>query len=185
MDEQLKRRLVGASVLVALAVIFLPMLLERQPTNLKPAPVQAIPKEPPHHFKPVTRPAERHRVVKKAPKQAEKPKSTAKSFKPQPSKPKKAVVHPKEKSPAKQAPASPSAWAVRVASLGSREKALELVKKLRKAGLDTMEPQLVTVKGKKYYRVLVGPEAAKKNAEKHQALIQKLTGGSGQVVRYP
>ena len=79
----------------------------------------------------------------------------------------------------------PSAWVVQVASLSSLEGAAKLVKKLRKAGLDTMDPQSVTVNGKRFYRVQVGPEISRENAEKHLALIRRITGAKGQVMRYP
>jgi DedD protein len=194
-DEQLKRRLVGATVLVALAIIFLPMLLEHEPADLKPLPMPSIPKEPPRHF-----PGEPPRPAPAATRPAPKTPSTTQVTKPSPSgqqgvkpvskadrtKPKPA--HEKTKSTAKPksaTPPTPSAWVVQVASLSSRDNAMKLVKRLRKAGLDTMDPRPVTVKGKRFYRVLVGPEVSKKNAERHQSLISQIAGTKGRVVRYP
>ncbi len=213
MDEPLKRRLVGATVLVALAIIFLPMLLEREPANLKPLPVEPIPKEPPRNFddrllqqaapgageKPAGRPQAPAPGSKPAPVPKPpaaggatgEPTSRSSGRKPAPARAKsKPKPKPGSKAPVVQKPrsgaqGSPSAWVVQVASLSNLENARKLVKKLRQAGLDTMDPKPVKVKGKRYYRVLVGPEVAKKNAERHQALIQKLTGTRGRVVRYP
>ncbi len=185
MDEQLKRRLVGATVLVALAVIFLPMLLERQPDTLKPVPVKPLPKEPARRFDTALlqdRPPKTTSTPPAAPS-ASKPSST-------PAAPPRQATRPRAKAggakPSRmKKPAPPRAWVVRVASLSSRDSAMKLVKRLRKAGLDTMDPQPVTVSGKRFYRVQVGPEASKKNAERHLQLIRRITGDKGQVVRYP
>ena len=205
MDEQLKRRLVGASVLVALAVIFVPMLLEHRPADLEPAPVAPLPPEPPRAFDSGLLPAEAvapsasapasvrpEPVVapRAAPSQARhRPEAGAESSpapRSQPASASKVPSKPKPKlEPPPKSPASPTAWVVQVASLENRDNALKLVKKLRGAGLDTMDPRPVTVKGKRYYRILVGPEASRKNAEAHQALIRKIAGTPGRVVRYP
>ena len=198
MDEQLKRRLVGATVLVALAIIFLPMLLEHEPANLKPLPMEPIPEEPPRQFdekllkeaaqEAASGPAQKPEApppAARTPSAGEtvaKPSGQLVAEKPAPAKPASKPPARKENVGKK---GSPSAWAVQVASLSSLENARKLVKKLRQAGLDTMDPKPVKVKGKRYYRVLVGPEVKKKNAERHQALIQKLTGTRGRVVRYP
>ncbi len=202
MDEPLKRRLVGATVLVALAVIFVPMLLEHRPENLEPAPAEPLPPEPPRRFDPRLLPdrpppASPAGAAVSGEEKASAPASPAAATRPPP-KPARPVAA--ERKPAGSAPpqqkkpepakkpapsATPSAWVVQVASLSSRENAMKLVKKLRGAGLDTMDPRPVTVKGKRYYRVLVGPEASKKIAESHQALIRKIAGTPGRVVRYP
>ncbi len=198
MDEQLKRRLVGATVLVALAIIFLPMLLEHQPDSLKPRPMNPLPEEPPRRFdatllqdtppqaasgaageKSGAAPNAAQQPVAAVPAKASAPDEAAGQASKKP-------VPARKPAPArKSAPATPSGWVVRVASLSSRENAVKLVKKLRKAGLDTMDPRPVTVNGKRYYRVQVGPEVSKKNAERHLKLIEKITGSKGQVVRYP
>ena len=200
MDEQLKRRLIGATVLVSLAIIFLPMLLEHEPATLKPVPMKPIPKEPERNFDPSllqdVPPGKTQPPT--ADKRAEKPESPSKpvQVKPEP-KPRKKVtagkVMPKQpsSSPAKPAkstvpkPSVPSGWVVQVASLSNRESAVQLVRKLRRAGLDTLDPRPVNVKGKRFYRVQVGPEISKANAERHLALIKRVAGTKGKVMRYP
>ncbi len=47
MDERLKRRLIGATVLAALMVIFVPMLLEDRPVEFGPQDGSRIPSPPP------------------------------------------------------------------------------------------------------------------------------------------
>jgi len=203
-DEQLKRRLIGATVLVSLAIIFLPMLLEHEPATLKPEPMKPIPGEPERNFdasllqdvppsNPITElapPAKKTTVtppapapVKPEPVQTPDMPAVAKAApKPAPKKVSKAPAAPKKTAPSK---AAPSGWVVQVASLSSRENAMQLVRKLRKAGLDTMDPRPVTVKGKRFYRVQVGPEISKANAEKHLPLIKRVAGTKGKVMRYP
>lgn len=196
MDEQLKRRLIGAIVLVSLAIIFLPMLLEHEPAGLKPTPMKPLPEEPPRQFDPSLlqdlppeaprQPAavqpEPDRKTASAPETPKKPEVAKATPRP----PAKAEPKPKPKpKPKPEKAAMPRGWVVQVASLSNRESAVKLVKKLRKAGLDTMDPRPVTVKGKRFYRVQVGPEISRENAEKHLTLIKRVTGAKGQVLRYP
>ncbi|HEC06447.1 MAG TPA: hypothetical protein ENJ12_06330 [Thiolapillus brandeum] len=211
MDEQLKRRLIGATVLVSLAIIFLPMLLSHKPVARHSGKMAAIPVEPKRDFDPaLLQDAPPEKKTSELPAAAAvpasgvgKPPAPASSpvvrEKPRPKPPvaveKKAAPKPSEKTkkkvekkPAapKSAPApTPSSWVVQVASFSSRGSADKLVKKLRKAGLDTMNPAAVTVNGKKYYRVQVGPELDKQRAQKLLPRINRISGTKGQVVRYP
>ena len=195
MDEQLKRRLIGASVLVALAVIFVPMLLEHDTTGSRTGRMPEIPPEPERRFDPAlvaetpSSPA--------APAAATSPAEAAAGT-PEPSPP-VAPGHAKKPKPAKAAhepsrpekkkrarePQPPTGWVVQAASLRSREAAMKLVRRLRRAGLETLDPRPVKVKGQRFYRVLVGPELSRRNAERHLKLIQKITGNRGHVMRYP
>ncbi|WP_456418219.1 SPOR domain-containing protein [Thiolapillus sp.] len=213
MDEQLKRRLIGASVLIALAIIFLPMLLSHKPVAEHPGKMASIPDEPVRGFDPallqdippkteppsVETPPVSHMPeppVAAAPPTPVAPVVTAKpeplvvaekkpETKPEQKAEKKPETKPEKKPAAPKPSSSPSAWVVQVASLSSRASAERLVKKLRKAGLDTMDPAAVTVAGKKYYRVRVGPELDKQRAQRLLPRINKISGVKGQVVRYP
>lgn len=199
-DEQLKRRLIGVSVLVALAIIFLPMLLSHKPVAEHSGKMADIPSEPAREFDPALlqdpppkeafsapepppvdpEPAtekETSPVVPATPVVVAKPETKPKPVVAE-KKPEKETVSPKPAS-------SPFAWVVQVASFSSRDSADKLVKKLRKAGLDTMNPSVVTVAGKKYYRVRVGPEIDKKRAQNMLPRINRISGTEGQVVRYP
>jgi len=204
-DEQLKRRLIGASVLVALAIIFLPMLLSHKPVVRHPEKMASIPEEPVQNFDPSLlqdappkdelstpeTPPANHTPAPDVAATPAAPVAPVVAVKPE-AKPKPPVVSEKkpeiksEKKPViPKSSSSPSAWVVQAASFSSRASAEKLVKKLRKAGLDTMNPAAVTVGGKKYFRVQVGPELDKKRAQKLLPRINKISGVKGQVVRYP
>ena len=205
MDEPLKRRLIGATVLVSLAIIFLPMLLSHKPVARHQGKMAPMPAEPERNFDtsllqdiptegPRSEPAEPERktpvavepvmpVSKAAPKPIPrlKPRPSAPPHIPAPE-----TVQANARHTAKPSVAgSPAAWVVRVGSFSSRTSADKLVKKLRKAGLDTMDPVAVTVKGKRFYRVQVGPQLDRKQAERLLSKVNKIARTKGQVVRYP
>jgi DedD protein len=209
-DDPLKRRLIGATVLVSLAIIFLPMLLSHKPVARHQGKMAPIPAEPKRTFDPglledvateqprpvpaVQPEAPEEQVVQTrppAPRVVSKPKPKPKP-KPVPRLKPRAATPPHIPDPASRpvtgqpaAKGSPGAWVVRVGSFSSRASADKLVKKLRKAGLDTMNPVAVTVKGKKYYRVQVGPQLDRRRADRLLPKVNKIAGTKGQVVRYP
>ncbi|WP_456375702.1 SPOR domain-containing protein [Thiolapillus sp.] len=198
MDEPLKRRIIGATVLVSLGIIFLPMLLSHEPVARHQGKMAPIPEEPKRNFDPAllqdadpeeAEPAPPQAKVKPA---AETPSPAPKAIlkpKPIPRLKPRAATPPHIPDPATVhqpvAKGSPQAWVIRVGSFSSKASADKLVKKLRKAGLDTMSPVAVTVKGKKYYRVQVGPQLDKKRALSLLPRVDKIAGTKGQVVRYP
>lgn len=178
MDERLKRRLVGAVVLVSLAVIFLPMLLEErqgrevriETSNIPPKPevdeefhsrVLPLPDDEPL-IPPLS--SERRDAVMQAP--VEVPSATPGA------------------EPDSETRLGLSAWVVQVASLSSRDNAEALVAKLRKGGHTAFLEQ-VYVNGKNLFRIRVGPEVDRKRAERAVEEIQERFKLKGQVVRYP
>ncbi len=205
MDEPLKRRLIGATVLVSLAIIFLPMLLSHKPVARHQGKMAPIPAEPERNFdtsllqdipsedlQPEPVEPERKTPVAAEPampvsKAAPKPiprlkqRPSAPPHIPDPETVQANTRHTVKPS----VTGSPGAWVVRVGSFSSRASADKLVKKLRKAGLDTMDPVAVTVKGKRFYRVQVGPQLDRKQAERLLPKINKIARTKGQVVRYP
>ncbi len=209
MDEPLKRRLIGATVLVSLAIIFLPMLLSHKPVARHQGKMAPMPAEPERNFDasllhdiPAGEPLPTHAEAEsKAPVAAEPaiPGSKVKS-KPKPKsvpglksrsavpphipdpETVQAINHKADKAASGR---SPAAWVVRVGSFASRASADKLVKKLRKAGLDTMDPVAVTVKGKRFYRVQVGPQLDRKAADRLLPRVNRIARTKGQVVRYP
>ena len=78
-----------------------------------------------------------------------------------------------------------SAWVIQVGSFSNQENAKKLVERLRTAGLDTMDPQPAVINGKQLYRVKVGPELDKGNAEKLLPRVKQVAGLQGTVIRYP
>jgi DedD protein len=206
-DEQLKRRLIGATVLIALAIIFLPMLLSHKPVARHTGKMVALPVEPARTFDPAllenipstSDVASSAAVIPVSPKKSPvvvsaTPEKTRAATKPKPvreppvmvaEKPKPKSKKPEPKKPVSSGKVPLSAWVVQVASFSSRASAEKLVKKLRKAGFDTMNPISVTVGGKRYFRVQVGPELEKQRARKMLPEINRIAGSKGHVVRYP
>ena len=195
---QLKHRLVGAIVLVALGVIFIPMILTTDDeftisdTNIpaKPAELQqlgamSIPE-------PVTTPpkpgVEAHIVDEQTPKTEPVPAdtatdtasttptksvastatATAKPSQSQGSTTKSADTKPV----AKTDNTSSRAWVVQVASFTDRDKALALRDRLRKAKYPTFV-ESIAVKKSKLYRVRVGPVVRREHADEWQKKIAR------------
>lgn len=167
MESIVKQRLVGAIVLVALAVIFIPMLLDGgQPSELA-ASRSNIPPRPGFHFEPLDLPPPA----------------------PEPLEPRAAVVEEAEVPPvalgpvAEEVRAEPTeaveapstaveAWAVQVGSFSSEKNALALRDKLRSAGFAAFVEQ-VTNAGQPVFRVRIGPEATRSRAESLKARVTK------------
>lgn len=210
MSHDLKRRLIGATVLISLAIIFLPMILEHEPLMVDRGKMTPIPKAPNEKFdsslirdevpeenpqpvamngssealpQPATAPAPSSEPAPAAQIAAAdaKPATDLEPAKPEP------IPEPVKKPTPKPAQTQPglSAWVIQVGSFSNQDNAKKLVQRLRKAGLDTMDPQPAIVNGKQLYRVKVGPELAKANAVKLLPKVKKVAGLQGTVVRYP
>lgn len=167
MDEGLKKRLIGAAVLAALAVIFVPMLFEEPPPpepELAPLP----PRPPVNDFASEMLREEVPAVMPLAPRPVEPEQPRA-----------------EQELAAEQTRTGLSAWVVQAASLSSRENADKLVGRLREAGLPTPDPELVDIRGKRYYRVRVGPVVERSRAEAMVARVSEIAGTQAQVQRYP
>lgn len=211
MDRGLKERLVGAAVLVALAVIFIPMLLDDSPsgpgpitgTNIperpddadgfssriipvRPEPVEVeLPESrPTDEAEPEPQPAEP--APQPAEPGAEAPESDAATATEEPS------GEGQEPAPTTAMPApetdtetgKPSGWVIQLGSFSQESNARELDEKLREAGYPAfVEP--VTQSGKRVYRVRVGPEVMRGDAEKVRDKIATDFDIKGIVVSYP
>jgi len=187
-EQALKQRLVGASVLVVLAVIFLPLLFDgsgmAKPTaplsldlpdasaentvtiTLKPKQVKAKPKV-------VTKPI----VVK--PKPAAKPVQIATPvIEPKASVKPKVTAKPVIKASAKEQ------FVIQLGSFGQRGNAQTLRDKLINRGYKSF----VESSGQgssKVYRVRVGPESSRERAEAIRIKLQKNEKRKGLVMSYP
>ncbi len=187
MEDRLKRRLVGAIVLVSLAVIFLPMLLERPDDGRPLSEVSNIPPKPPElenfrssvvalpDVEPLIPPPATPALTEEAPVDA--------TAEPEP------VAEPEAQAdePAAQAPQAlvgVSSWVVQVASLSSSEGAARLVADLRAKGHTAFMEQ-TSVRGKDLFRVRVGPEIDRKRAERAAAAIDAAFKVKSRVLRYP
>jgi DedD protein len=213
MEHRLKERLIGAAILVMLAVIFIPMILNNAGSNETAITRTNIPEPPAGDFNTrvvplresdVQQPPEQPRETvteevagEQAPPQETEPKVATPTTReegkeattpaPEEAKPAAAPVT-KPAAPqaaAKTAAPAPSAgttsaqsrdargltaWVVQIGSFSSQANADRLVKKLRDAGYPAfVEP--VKQGGEKVYRVRVGPELQRSDA---QALRDKL-----------
>ncbi|MGG2400022.1 SPOR domain-containing protein [Pseudomonas sp. SH1-B] len=197
LDKGLKQRMVGALVLVALAVIFLPMLLSREDEMrrvvvdapempqapevaeiiVQPADVvepEALPQEP----IPLEDEAPQVVEVQEQPEPVKVPAVEAK--KPEPAKSEPVATSTQPKSDARlDANNLPISWSVQLASLSSRSGAETLQKTLRSQGYNAY---LRTFEGMN--RVFVGPLIERAEAERLRDQLNRQHKLSGFVVRF-
>ncbi len=182
MDEGLKKRLIGATVLVSLVVIFVPMLLEQESVVSTDLEENIIPDKPETDFSSKVLPLESEDLSQPAaaetetPDQVVAPSSGSDVTKGQATKTKpKAKVKSKPAAKEQQTPAPRvglSAWVIQVGSFSQRSNADKLVKTLQGKKYAAFTDQ-VGVKGKILHRVLVGPEVDKKRAEQMLVKLNK------------
>lgn len=195
MDDGLKQRLIGALVLIAIAVIFLPSLFSGEHgrrldtrTQIPPAPetkvvvieqpkpVVDIPKAPAPEA--MYQLLEEDEVVS-----VEKELATVQEA--------AEVVKPKAVPVPQLAPNKvglderniPKAWAIQVASYNTEARANTLVEQLKADGYKAFLHPAVIGKGK-VYRVLVGPKIDRANALQVKADLDKLLKVSSILVKF-
>ncbi len=199
MDVLLKQRLVGAIVLVALGVIFVPMILEGPNRTLVPEmealpePQEPVASAPLEAFPvPGAIPAEPEVSVIQADTrpaaEPEKPPPVSQApVPPEPVKP-APVPEPPAAAPAVQAkttkPGPLGSWVVQAGSFSTEKNALRLRDRLRKSGFTT-QVEKAWVDGKAHYRVRVGPFLEKADAEQQRQQIQERLSLRGRVLSYP
>ncbi len=204
MDFLLKQRLIGAVVLVALAVIFIPLLLEGPGKELVPE-MEPLPELTGQHTRiELSRFPDTGEVPEEAdvtvlqvdtaqpdiaqpndlpppePDQVEPPETE-----PLPTPPPvqlKTDVKPMPE-PAKSTRLLGN-WVVQVGSFSSEQNALRLRDKLRKAGF-VAQVEKVRVKEKSLFRVRVGPYLERSEADLDQAKLAKQLNLNGRVFSYP
>ena len=173
MEEGLKKRLIGAAVLASLAVIFVPMLFEEPPS--RPPPLPPLPSKPPtRDFASEMLRNEVPAVTPLAPKATRDEEQAV----PTGSAPEIASASQKPRT-------GITAWTVQVGSFSSRENAEQLVAKLRAAKLPTPDPELVDRKGKRFYRVKVGPVVERAEANSMLDKVNAIAGTKAFVQQYP
>ena len=202
MEQKLKERLVGAAVLVAVAVIFIPIILSDSPeTDLISG--SNIPEKPDanfssriipvikHNDKSLSKDIETNNIISED-KQKKNNQKTVKETvveKIEANKEKSAEINLSRKENEVreaeiQANVGLSAWVVQLGSFSNEENAQSLNKKLRKAGYPAfVEP--LNKYGETSYRVRVGPEIKRSEAE---LLLKKLKDNmemDGILVSYP
>ncbi len=209
LDKAYKQRMVGALVLVALAVIFLPMLFSRQDeqrqvtveapaapqapampqVQVEPVVVpepQALPQEPVPSDDEIAQQESAVPTAPVAPAPAAKPAAPA----PVPALAAKPATAPAQ--PITAAPGKPDttqsrvdanglsvSWSVQLASLSNRESAEKLQKTLRSQGYNAY---IRTADGKN--RVFVGPLIERAEADRLRDLLNRQQNLKGFVVRF-
>ncbi len=205
MDERLKQRLVGAAVLVLLAVIFVPMVLDRpsdREVRIEHAP---LPPGPDNDFSsrivPLTEPktpllqaAPRSRVAPPIdppkpvepmePERTVAAAATMPAVKEKPVPPAEPAAEPGSVARSSKVAQAPAAWAIQLGSFSSAENAVALREKLTKLGYVAFI-ETAQVEGKEITRVFVGPELAKDRAGELVKKLQAETKLKGMVVQYP
>ena len=207
LDSAYKQRMVGALVLVALAVIFLPMLFSRQDEERQvvveaPAAPQA-PAVPQVQVQPVVVPepqalpeeepvpTEDEVAAQQAPSMPVQP--SVPVVKPAPAaKPAAPAPAPKPVAPQPAAPGKPDVgqsridpnglpitWSIQLASLASRESADALQKKLRTLGYNAY---IRSADGKN--RVFIGPLIERAEADRLRDLLDRQQNLKGFVTRF-
>lgn len=207
METTLKQRLIGAAVIIALAVIFVPMILDGSGRQESVAINMEVPPEPTFTFEselpdpkqldelPAIDPSVDpliNNIEEKTPEQIVAPetveeatpvetesKSTVAATT-QTTEEKKSQVVEATENHIKTNPAL-SAWAVQVAAFGEKSKALALQEKLIASKISAFTEQSGKG-GKVIYRVKVGPELKRENAEKLRDKIEKEHGLKGSFV---
>ncbi|TWI53092.1 DedD protein [Pseudomonas duriflava] len=194
MDRVLKQRIVGAVVLIALAIVFVPMLFTRQDETrsvvVEPTPQPVVPAMPDVEVKPVETPE----VIPDKPENSTALPSTpiaavpevatstampsattpppAPSATPVPSVP----AQPEQRLDSNNLPVS---WSVQLASLSNKTRANELQNTLRAQGYNAY---VRSVDGMN--RVFVGPVVDRQEADRLREQLNKQHKVSGFVVRF-
>jgi DedD protein len=208
LDSAYKQRMVGALVLVALAVIFLPMLFSRQDEQRQvvveaPAAPQA-PAVPQVQVQPVVVPepqalpeeepvpTDDEVAAQQAPSMPVQPSVPVVKPTPAPAVAAKPAPAPKPVAPQPAAPGTPDvgqsridpnglpiSWSIQVASLGNREGADALQKKLRAQGYNAY---IRSADGKN--RVFIGPLIERAEADRLRDLLDRQQNLKGFVTRF-
>jgi DedD protein len=213
MDFLMKQRLVGAIVLVALGVIFIPMLLESPDRNLVP---EMAPLPEPGEQN-IGEPLERFPAVGEVPVQPERsvvqtdlapdteaepaeaaaadeegfrtralplPESEIPESAPREATPTPTGVKPVPADGKVVEPGPLGNWVVQMGSFSSEQNALRLRDRLRKTGFVT-QVERVMVKGKALFRVRVGPYLERAEAEGDQKKLADTFDLKGRVLSNP
>lgn len=202
MEQILKQRLIGAIVLVSLAVIFIPIILEGPDDEWTPRS-HSIPEQPQMDYRadmelelPPETPVVDETVAMEAisQEQAESEPQPAVEVVKTDAVPVKAPepvkAAPQPASPVKQAvPPVPKAeplkgWFVQVGSFGQEMNAKGLQDRLAAAGFH-VQLQDVKLGNKHTYRVLVGPSPGRTAAEKQAEKLKSGQHLTGMVIEYP
>ena len=181
MDPQLKQRVVGAAVLVAIFVVFVPIFLdETGGRHDMPVPI-SIDSVQPGDFNSRVVPLDDvmmekvERAMDATPQELVKPQDWSSTNATATETPTVPVIAPRT---------GVTAWVIQVGSFSREDNAKALVEKLNKGGYTAFIEQLQD-EGRLVFRVRVGPELTKVTADKLRDKLAKDIDLDGIVMRYP
>lgn len=166
MDPNLKQRLVGATVLCALAVIFVPMLFDNSGGDSGTREFEI--------------PEISAQLEQEPPQPAKQPRDSA----PADSTAEPNTEQSSPKTPDTEKHPSPGAWIIQVGTFSKRENADQLLKRLRHAKYPAYV-ESGTSKGAAIYRVRVGPELDRERAVNQRDHIAREFNVKGIVLPVP
>jgi len=189
--DGLKQRLVGAFVILSLAVIFLPMIFDN-PHEVNKVTIEAVPPKPNFQHIVIEKPKRptfkvvdidpADQKVKKIDQIKVKKNTTQESVKPKVIKntkiaPIKSLAkasekHNRRKPTVSHLPIFKNIWMVQLGTFTRSKNAYELRDRLRKDGFDGHAKD-IKIKGKKAVRVFSGPFVNRKDAEKMKKKLDK------------
>lgn len=169
MDDGLKKRLIGATVLVSLVVIFVPMLLQNEPVIDQGIRESNIPLPPKTDFSSRVIPDKMEPPPLPKPAVTIEPEpATVVDDKPAPQPPEPEKIEP----PKVETREGLSAWVIQVGSFSQRDNADNLLQQLR-AKEFAADIEQISIKGSTLFRVLIGPEVDRGKAEKLLERVNK------------
>ena len=192
MERRLKERLIGAAVLVMLGVIFIPMILDDSSETDITITETNIPRRPDNNFSYRIVPLKESDLTSVVNEPAQQPlvENLPEAMVPVTGETPAAEVD-KQISTALTPPSTvtnnqmgATAWVVQLGSFNSEENANALNAKLRKAGYPTFVEPLKR-NSDIAYRVRVGPELLRSDAQSLQEKLKKNMQIEGIVIRYP
>jgi len=189
-EGRLKQRLTGAIVLVALAVIFIPMLLSGGRDMEMPVFGSNVPERSTEITSIKHIDIEEMQKSKSDPVNPKRIPITDDLPEPVVVKEKKSIVEAitnlsnKEKKPEKKPEKSQTVWAVQVGSFNKRSNALGLKEKLQKKKFHAFVERIMK-DNKAIYRVRVGPEITREKAKAMKLKLEKEFKINGLVVKHP
>lgn len=174
MEQPLKQRLIGAVILISLAVIFIPMLIGERPTDAEVISIEIPP--PPKDLESgiVALPEKENEELARVTITKESGVNVT-----APSKP--SIPEPPKMQPVEGI----TAWVVQVGSFSDEKNANALADKLKKAGYTAFVEQSSSKKAD-IFRVRIGPELSREKADAMKEILrskQKLS--TAIVVQYP
>lgn len=184
MERALKERIIGAVVLVIVAVLVVPVFIDGPPSDELVSERVVLPGQEGQHNKTVILDRERSVPVPAASSNETQPESQSATptAKPQPQQ--QSMQSPEQDAKPPQAAASTTGmWAVQLGSFSNKQNAEKLAADLRKQGYAAFLSQLETDAGR-LHRVRIGPQKDRQGAEAMAARLLKV-GHEGQVVPHP